>query len=43
MTIFIKDKIVINAIEWKEIKEDTSQEELSDYDKERLKLWTFCG
>ena len=30
----------INAIEWKEIKEDTSQEELSDYDKERLKLWT---
>ena len=37
---FIKDKIVINAIEWKEIKEDTSQEELSDYDKERLKLWT---
>lgn len=37
---FIKDKIVINSIEWNEVKDETPQEELSDYDKERLKLWT---
>lgn len=37
---FIKEKIVINGLEWNEVKDDTSHEKLSDYDKARLKSWT---
>lgn len=37
---FIKEKIVINELEWNEVKDDTSHEKLSDYDKARLKSWT---
>ena len=37
---FIKDKIVVNELKWTEVENGPSHEELSDYDKERLKSWT---
>lgn len=37
---FIKEKIVANGLEWDEVENESSHEELSDYDKERLKSWT---
>lgn len=36
-SIFIKDKVVINGFEWEEIGDNIN---LSDFDKERLKVWT---
>ena len=36
-SIFIKDKVVINGLEWEEIGDNIN---LSDFDKERLKVWT---
>ena len=36
-SIFIKDKVVINGLEWEEIGDNIK---LSDFDKERLKAWT---
>ena len=36
-SIFIKDKVVINGLEWEEIGDNIN---LSDFDKERLKAWT---
>ena len=37
---FIKDKIVVNGLEWNEVENKPSHEELSEYDKNRLKSWT---
>lgn len=37
---FIKDKIILNGLEWNAVNENASIEYLSDYDKERLKFWT---
>ena len=37
---FIEDKIVVNGLEWNEVEGKPLYEELSDYDKERLKSWT---
>lgn len=37
---FIEDKIVVNGLEWNEVEDKPLHEELSDYDKERLKSWT---
>lgn len=36
-SIFIKDIVVINGLEWEEIGDNIN---LSDFDKERLKVWT---
>lgn len=37
---FLQDKVVVNALVWNDVENDTSHEKLSDYDKERLKSWT---
>ncbi len=37
---FIKEKIVVNGLEWNEVEDGSSHGELSEYDKERLKSWT---
>ena len=37
---FIKEKIVVNGLERKKVENRPSHEELSEYDKDRLKSWT---